>query len=117
MALERRPKLKDILAVWGEPLAITVTMTEGDPPEAATGITGCTATITSTDGATVKATATGTEQSTGVYGVTFTDSQLTTDVGPGRWMYAVTITIDGSEQTVLAGSLRLNRPAISGIAQ
>ena len=115
--LVRRPALVDIPAVWGEPLSITVHLTDAADDVTPVAASAVTAVITSPDGVTTKASTTGTLVSTGVFGVNFTDSQLTNDVGPGRWMYAVTATIDGSEQTVVSGMLDLNRPAVSGVAQ
>lgn len=113
---DRRPAQWDIRSVAGEPLSLTLTFvddTEEEDP--VTGISACVVGITSLDGLTLLEIATTAEQSTGVWSANWSDSQIT-DVGHGTWRWFATITIDGSEQTALAGTLQLARPALAGVA-
>lgn len=111
---DRRPAQWDIRSVAGEPLSLTLTFVD-DNDDPIAGISACVVGITSLDGSTLLEIATTAEQSTGVWSANWSDSQIT-DVGHGTWRWFATITIDGSEQTALAGTLQLARPALAGVA-
>lgn len=113
MSLKRRPVLADLPCVWGEELAITITLNEAGVPS--DGITALSVVITDIAGVDVMSTATTDEESEGVWSAYWTATQMRDDIAPGTWAYVITPSVDGKPQSVVAGQLKVARPAIAGV--